>query len=74
MKKPLLVPKEKENKVENGQQSGGGGGAAPLKGFALFMAEQREDWSGSEEEVQEAALTAWKALDKAEKEAYKMPR
>ena len=70
-KKPLLIPKEKENKVENGQQAGGG----PLKGFALFMAENREDWAGKDEEAaQEAALAAWKSLDKAEKEAFKLPR
>jgi hypothetical protein len=67
-KKPLLVPKEKENKMENGQQGGGG----PLKGFALFMAEHPE--VGGEEDAQQAALAAWKALDKADKEAYKLPR
>jgi hypothetical protein len=59
--------------VENGQQQSADG---PLKGFALFMAERREEWSLEEDEeaAQEAALAAWKALDKAEKEAYKLPR
>ncbi len=68
-KKSLLVPREKENKIENGQQQ-----AVPLKGFALFMAEHREEWSGPEDQVQEAALAAWKALDKTEKEAFKLAR
>ena len=69
-KKQQLIPKEKENKVDNQQQAGG-----PLKGFALFMAENREEWSSLEEEAaQESALAAWKALDKAAKEEYKLPR
>ena len=71
-KKQQLIPKEKENKVDNNQQQQAGG---PLKGFALFMAENREEWRSLEEEAaQESALAAWKALDKTAKEEYKLPR
>jgi len=65
-KQPLIV-KEKENRDENGQ-------GECLKGFQLFLAENRDDFEGENEKVQELALTQWKSMDKVAKEKYKEPR
>jgi hypothetical protein len=43
--------------VENGQQQSSADG--PLKGFALFMAERREEWSTLEDEDAAQALRSY---------------
>ena len=45
-----------------------------MKGFQLYLAENKEMFPGTQEQSQESALQAWKSLDKSEKEEYKMPR
>jgi len=65
-KKPLIV-KEKENVEENGQ-------GEMLKGFQLYLAENRDNFSGEQDKVQEVALTQWKGMDKESKDKYKEAR
>lgn len=62
VKQPLIA-KEKENREENGQ-------GEMLKGFQLYMAENKESFNGD----QEAALTQWKGMDKDAKDKYKVAR
>jgi len=64
--KQPLIAKEKENR-ENGQ-------GEVLKGFQLFLAENKDNFSGDQDKVQEDALTQWKGLDKDEKDKYKVAR
>ena len=64
VKQPLIAKeKEKENREENGQ-------GEMLKGFQLYMAENKESFNGD----QEAALTQWKGMDKDAKDKYKVAR
>jgi len=51
--------------MENGQ--------GELKGFALWMAENKASLAQGEE-AQEEGLARWKALDKEEKDKYRIPR
>ena len=60
-KKPTVIPKEKENRSENGQDQ--------LKGFQLYFAENKSSFPD-----EEAALAQWKTLDKATKEGFKVAR
>ena len=65
-KKPLMV-KEKENMEENGQ-------GEMLKGFQLYLAENKDSFGGGgQDQMQEVALS-WKELDKESKEKYKQAR
>merc|ERR1719319_1692353 len=57
---------EKENTMENGQ--------GELKGFALWMAENKCSLGGGGDEAQEEGLSQWKALGKEEKDQYRTPR
>jgi len=71
-KRPLLtkaplIAKEKENREENGQ-------GEMLKGFQLFLAENRDSFSGEQDRVQELALTQWKSMEKELKDKYKEAR
>ena len=45
-----------------------------VQGFSLWLAENKSQFEGSPEEVQDAALLKWKSLGKEEKEQYKAPR
>jgi len=71
-KRPLLpkaplIAKEKENREENGQ-------GELLKGFQLYLAENRDSFSCEQDKVQELALTQWKGMDKELKDKYKEAR
>lgn len=57
---------EKENTGENGQ--------GELKGFALWMAENKSSLGGTGDDAQEEGLSQWKALGKEEKDKYRTPR
>jgi len=61
--KQPLIAKEKENREANGQ-------GEMLKGFQLFMAENKDSFNGDQEE----ALTQWKGMDKEAKDKYKVAR
>jgi len=65
-KAPLIV-KEKENREENGQ-------GELLKGFQLYLAENKDSFTGEEDKVQELALTQWKSMEKELKDKYKEAR
>jgi len=65
--KQPLIAKEKENRDENGQEG-------MLKGFQLYLAENRETFIGEKDKIQEVALSQWKGLEKDEKDKYKVAR
>ena len=52
--------------------------STPLKGFQLWLAENKESLASSQstgdEDVNAMGLQRWKALSKEEKERYKSPR
>merc|ERR1712013_946846 len=71
-KRPLLakaplIAKKKENREENGQ-------GEMLKGFQLYLAENKDSFSGEEDKLQELALTQWKSMGKELKDKYKEAR
>jgi len=66
VKQPLIA-KEKENREVNGQGD-------MLKGFQLYLAENRDSFGGVQDKVQELALTQWKGMDKELKDKYKEAR
>jgi len=71
-KRPLLakaplIAKEKENREENGQ-------GELLKGFQLYLAENKDSFTGEDDKIQELALTQWKSMEKELKDKYKEAR
>ena len=48
--------------------------STPLKGFQLWLAENKESLACGGEDVNAAGLKRWKDLSKEEKERYKSPR
>jgi len=65
MSKQPLIAKEKENKSDNNQVG------EMLKGFQLFLAENKEMFNS---EDQQLALSKWKSMGREEKEKFKEPR
>jgi len=69
-KRTLLIPKQK-NKALNKEKENTSG---ELKGFQLYLAESQDEFPGTQEESQEAALQSWKSMDRSSKDQYKASR
>lgn len=49
--------------------------ATPLKGFQLWLAENRDTLTGTDDsEISAKGLEKWKGLSREEKDSYKVPR
>jgi len=64
--RPLLINSSKEKENSNKSEE--------LKGFQLYLAENKDEFPGSAEQSQQDALVKWKALEKTVKDNYRSPR
>merc|ERR1712142_279489 len=69
--KPLLSV---ENKAAQKKTLIRTDGKGELKGFQLYMAENKEMFPGTPEQSQNHALKSWKSMEKQDKEKYALPR
>jgi len=69
--KPLLSV---ENKAAQKKALIRTDGKGELKGFQLYLAENKEMFPGTPEQSQSHALLSWKSMEKQDKEKYALPR